>query len=150
MKENGIKRLQEGDLVIYRNLMELFAVEFEEIDTYRGAQPSDSYARSLLGNKDMIFLVELSDFKVIGGLVAYVLRKFEQERSEAYIYDVAVRSDWRRQGVATRLIQNLKPIAKDEGCWVVFVQADRGDEPAIKLYESLGVKEDVLHFDIKT
>jgi aminoglycoside 3-N-acetyltransferase I len=31
---------------------------------------------------------------------------------------------------------------------VIFVQADIGDDPAIKLYESLGTREDVHHFDI--
>jgi hypothetical protein len=30
----------------------------------------------------------------------------------------------------------------------MFVQADRGDDPAIALYSKLGVREDVLHFDI--
>jgi aminoglycoside 3-N-acetyltransferase I len=35
------------------------------------------------------------------------------------------------------------------GAWAVFVQADYGDEPAIALYEKLGVREEVLHFDIK-
>jgi len=31
---------------------------------------------------------------------------------------------------------------------VIFVQADRGDAAAIALYESLGTREDVHHFDI--
>jgi aminoglycoside 3-N-acetyltransferase I len=31
---------------------------------------------------------------------------------------------------------------------VIFVQADRGDDPAITLYTKLGVREEVLHFDI--
>jgi aminoglycoside 3-N-acetyltransferase I len=30
---------------------------------------------------------------------------------------------------------------------VIYVQADQGDEPAIRLYSSLGTREDVLHFD---
>jgi len=30
----------------------------------------------------------------------------------------------------------------------MYVQADKGDAPAIKLYESLGTREDVHHFDI--
>lgn len=149
MEQNQIQRLTVSDLPIYRQLMALFAKEFDENETYQGAQPSDTYARTLLGNDDVIFLVERKESEVFGGLVAYVLRKFEQERSEVYIYDLAVRSDSRRQGVATRLIENLKPIAKAAGAWVIFVQADHGDEPAIKLYESLGEKENVLHFDIK-
>jgi aminoglycoside 3-N-acetyltransferase I len=31
---------------------------------------------------------------------------------------------------------------------VIYVQADHGDDPAIELYTKLGVREDVLHFDI--
>ena len=31
---------------------------------------------------------------------------------------------------------------------IVYVQADYGDEPAIALYDKLGTREEVLHFDI--
>ena len=34
------------------------------------------------------------------------------------------------------------------GAWVVFVQADYGDDPAVALYTRLGTREDVMHFDI--
>ena len=34
------------------------------------------------------------------------------------------------------------------GCYVIFVQADHGDDAAIALYSKLGRREDVLHFDI--
>ena len=54
----------------------------------------------------------------------------------------------RRKGVATGLIRALGHIAEERGAYVMFVQADRGDDPAIRLYESLGTREDVYHFDI--
>ena len=53
----------------------------------------------------------------------------------------------RRKGVARGLILELKRIAKQRGAYVIYVQADRGDLPAIALYESLGTREDVHHFD---
>ena len=84
----------------------------------------------------------------VGGLVAYVLDKLEQERSEIYIYDLAVAEARRRRGVATALIGRLQAIAAEIGAWVIFVQADYGDDPAIALYEKLGRREDVMHFDI--
>lgn len=148
MKKREIQRLKDGDLSAYRELMELFAREFEENETYLGAIPSDLYVSKLLKDSNMVFLIERSDFEIVGGLVAYILRKFEQERSELYIYDLAVDRGNRREGVATRLINALKPIAKAADAWVIFVQADHGDEPATKLYESLGEREEVLHFDI--
>ena len=98
--------------------------------------------------KRLIPLVAVVDGAVIGGLAAYVLTKFEQERSEIYIYDLAVDENYRRRGVATGLINRLRGIAREIDAWVIFVQADHGDEPAIKLYESLGTREDVYHFDI--
>jgi aminoglycoside 3-N-acetyltransferase I len=54
----------------------------------------------------------------------------------------------RRRGIATALIGHLREIARLRGASVVYVQADYGDEPAIALYGKLGVREDVLHFDI--
>jgi aminoglycoside 3-N-acetyltransferase I len=80
--------------------------------------------------------------------VAYELDKLEQARREVYIYDLAVSSTHRRTGVATALIQHLRRIAAERGAWVVYVQADHGDDPAIALYTKLGSREDVLHFDI--
>jgi len=34
------------------------------------------------------------------------------------------------------------------GAYVIFVQADYGDDPAIALYTKMGIREEVLHFDI--
>lgn len=87
--------------------------------------------------------------RVVGGLAAYVLQKFEQERSEVYIYDLAVAEEHRRLGIATGLIEALKGIAAGLGAYVIFVQADCGDDPAIALYTRLGTREDVMHFDIE-
>ena len=97
----------------------------------------------------MIVLVALIKDRVVGGLVAYELEKFEQPRSEIYIYDLAVDESWRRQGVATALIDELRRIARERGAWVIFVQGDYGDDPALALYDKLGTREEVLHFDIE-
>jgi aminoglycoside 3-N-acetyltransferase I len=96
-----------------------------------------------------IVLVALADDSVVGGLAAYVLQKFEQERREIYIYDLAVAKQHRRKGIATRLINDLRQIARERGAYVIYVQADRLDDAAIRLYESLGTREEVFHFDIK-
>lgn len=131
-----------------RLLLRLFGEAFGEPDTYQSAVPSDNYLSQLISRDDFIPLVAIIDGKVVGGLAAYVLQKFEQERSEIYIYDLAVAEEFRRRGVATGLIDKLREVAREIGAWVIYVQADVGDEPAIKLYESLGTREDVHHFDI--
>lgn len=129
-------------------LLDCFAEAFEEHDTYNGNRPSDSYLRSLLASPTFIPLVAHDGDTVLGGLAAYELPKFEQARSEIYIYDLAVDATHRRRGIATALINHLKGIARERGAWVIFVQADHDDPPAIALYTKLGVREEVLHFDI--
>ena len=47
------------------------------------------------------------------------------------------------------MIREVQKASKTKGAYVVFVQADYEDEPAVALYTKLGVREDVLHFDIK-
>jgi len=136
------------DTVAFRKLLNLFGDVFEEPDTYHSRQPDDQYLRDFLEKQHTITLVAEAGQEVIGGLVAYVLDKFEQERKEIYIYDLGVAEAFRRRGVATRLIRNLQKKARSLDAWVVFVQADLVDTPTLRLYESLGKGEEVRHFDI--
>ena len=144
-----IRHLSADDVPLMEALLTLFGEVFEEVETYSGKRPSGTYLQNLLNGDCFIALAALKQNEVVGGLAAYELKKFEQARSEIYIYDLAVAADHRRQGIATALIEDLKRMAVDRSAWVVFVQADLGDEPAIALYSKLGVREDVLHFDIE-
>ena len=145
-----IHHLTRSDVSLMKALLTAFGDAFNEPDTYTAKIPSADYLEQLLGSDTFIALAALKNHVVIGGIAAYELKKFEQERSEIYIYDLAVASEHRRQGVATMLIEKLKEIAAQRGAYVIFVQADTGieDEPAVALYTKLGRREDVLHFDI--
>lgn len=145
-----IRHLEAGDVPLMHRLLTLFGEVFDEPDTYSGNRPDDDYLRNLLGDRTFIALAATEQDEVIGGLAAYELRKFEQARSEIYIYDLAVSGTHQRRGVATALIEHLQRLAAQRGAWVIYVQADTGveDEPAIALYSKLGQKEEVLHFDI--
>lgn len=114
-----------------------------------GKKPSDNYLLSLLKKDHILVCVATVNEVVVAGLVAYVLEKFEQERNEVYIYDLAVNMNHRRQKIATNLINFLNSEALKLGAWVVYVQADRDDPPAMNLYESLGNKEEVYHYDLR-
>jgi aminoglycoside 3-N-acetyltransferase I len=145
-----VHHLVASDVRLLRGMLAMFGEAFQDQRTYTGKPPGEGYLRGLLEGEQFIALAALRGETVIGGLAAYVLEKFEQERSEIYIYDLAVAEPHRRRGVATALIGQLKSIAKARGAYVIFVQADLGDAPAIALYTELGVREDVLHFDIAT
>jgi len=143
-----LRRLGPPDLALARGLNAMFGEAFGEADVYGGDPPSDAYLEALLAKAHIVVLAAVSGDEVVGGLVAYELDKLERARREFYIYDLAVAEPHRRRGIATALIGGCRDIAAERGAWVVFVQADRADAPAVALYETMGRREEVLHYDI--
>src|SRR5215471_9294743 len=143
------RRLTCADVSLLKELLGVFGEAFGEVDTYQHFMPSDEYLARLMSQQHFIALVARKGEEVVGGLAAYELEKFEQDRREIYIYDLAVAASHRRRGVATGLIGELRRIAAERNAYVIFVQADLEDEAAIALYESLGTREMAYHFDIE-
>lgn len=143
-----IQRLGPNDITLMRGINALFADVFADPDHYASAPPAEEWLRTQLANPAVIALAALDGEAVVGALTGYVLPKLEQHRSEIYIYDLAVAESHERWGIATTLIGQLQDMARHIGAWVIYVQADYGDDPAIALYTKLGRREDVLHFDI--
>lgn len=145
----SIRRLGSDDALLLQATARVMGEAFGEADEYASEPPDTGYLGQLLGGECFIALAAVEGDAAIGGLVAYELRKYERRRSEIYLYDLAVAEAWRRKGVATALIEELKAVARSRGAWVIFVQADHGDDAAIALYSKLGSsREEVLHFDI--
>jgi aminoglycoside 3-N-acetyltransferase I len=143
-----VQRLRPEYAHLVPSLMDMFGTAFEAVDEWSAKRPDAAYLAKLLAKDDVFVIAAVAQGKVVGGLVAYELQKIEQQRSEIYIYDLAVDEVHRRQGIATALIEALQPLARACGAWAIYVQADYGDDPAIALYTKLGVREDVMHFDI--
>ena len=148
-QKHSIRQLGPDDVDLMAGMLDLFGEVFNEPDVYCDARPSEDYTRRQLGGEYFIALAAIKDGKVVGGLAAYEYPKFEQERSEIYIYDLAVAEANRREGIATALIDETRRIAARRGAYVIFIQADYGDEPPIALYSKLGTREEILHFDIQ-
>jgi aminoglycoside 3-N-acetyltransferase I len=145
----SLRRLGAADIEHARGLNSMFGTAFDEPGTYEGDPPSGAYLAELLGKAHVVALVALADEAVVGGLVAYEIDKLERARREIYIYDLAVAEGHRRRGIATALIERCRDIAAGRGAWVIYVQADFEDAPAVALYEKIGRREEVLHYDIE-
>lgn len=143
-----VEVLHPDALSTLRAALDLFGQAFGEVATYSAKQPDDTYLRALLASPTFVAIAARDSGTVVGALAGYVLPKFEQARSEFYIYDLAVAESHRRRGIATAMIQSLQRLARERGIYVIYVQADHGDDPAVALYTRLGVREDVMHFDI--
>jgi aminoglycoside 3-N-acetyltransferase I len=83
--------LGPGDAALMRSVLSMFAGEaFHDVETHCAAQPGTGYLERLLGSDVFIAIAAVEGDRVVGGVAAYVLPKFERERSEIYIYDLAV------------------------------------------------------------
>jgi aminoglycoside 3-N-acetyltransferase I len=143
-------RLTTDNLDLLKQLRSVYAEAFDESEKYQNI-PNDEYLLQILEDKKYISLVSLNDEGgVVGGLTAYVLDKIERPQSELYLYDLAVLEAYRRQGIATILIEELKSFGKKVGAYVIFVQADNIDKPTLALYEKISTSKetDISHFDI--
>jgi len=91
-----VRVLRPGSAGALRDMLTMFGRAFAEMETYTARQPGDDYLEGLLASSTFISLAAVADGRVIGGIAAYVLPKFEQVRSEIYIYDLAVAEMHRR------------------------------------------------------
>jgi aminoglycoside 3-N-acetyltransferase I len=141
-------QLTTRDLHLVPAWLDMFGRAFEDPESYCSAQPGRAWLERLFGHDTFIALAAVHGDTVVAGLAAYELMKFEQERTEIYLWDIAVDEAWRRQGIATALVRRLQDIGRERGVASIFVQAHREDEPAVALYQRLGESTDVLHFDL--
>ncbi|MDB5792260.1 MAG: Acetyltransferase, family [Massilia sp.] len=89
-----IRQLRSNDADLMDAVLCFFGEAFGDPESYTTKRPSADYLRKLLGGDSFIALAAFDDGArtgtITGALCAYELRKFEQERSEIHIYDLAV------------------------------------------------------------
>ena len=63
-------------------------------------------------------------------------------RGRAYLFAVETRGEYRRRGVATKMVQEGEKLAREHGCEWTGLEVGRVSNPeARKLYEKLGYKD---------
>jgi aminoglycoside 3-N-acetyltransferase I len=99
---------------------------------------SDHYLETLLADPAFWCLGAFDGTGPIGCITAHELRMTRHERTEIFVYDLAVRTDRQRRGVGRALVETLVTSAATHGIDVVFVPADNDDIHALAFYERLG------------
>ena len=139
-----IKKLGNYDLNYFKDLIRVFEDVFE---MKKFIMPDDDYLQQLLENGSFLVFVALSEGKVVGGLTAYILQQYYSVRPLVYIYDLAVKTNYQRQGIGSLLIAGITNYCRETGMEEVFVQADEEDGYALEFYHSTGATaEKVVHF----
>ncbi len=140
-----IKKLSGDDLDDFIGLLKVFNAVFEmENITF----PTDNYLKKLLEKPEFMVFVAKHNQQVIGGLTAYILDGYYSEKQVAYIYDLAIDTNFQRMGIGKKLISTIKTYCSEMGFEEMFVQAETVDEHAIEFYRNTGRTEELhaVHF----
>lgn len=139
-----IKKLDNKDIDKFKELIRVFEDVFE-MESFQ--LPDDHYLQQLLENESFFVFVALLDDKVVGGLTSYTLQQYYSTLPLVYIYDLAVKTEFQRQGIGKMLISSITNYCKGIDIEEVFVQADEEDGNAIEFYHATGATaEKVVHF----
>jgi ribosomal-protein-alanine N-acetyltransferase len=128
--EFEIRRAEEKDIPA---ITDLEAVCFEGKDPWSYG----AFYNEIVENSDKtLYLVALTDSKVVGYMGVWKIL------DEGHITNVAVDPDHRRQHIAEKIIKEMIKRTSEEGItsWTLEVRAD--NEPAIRLYEKMGFREE--------
>lgn len=92
----------------------------------------------LLADEATIFLAAFQGDRPVGFVFGYELPRRHGEPSILFVYEIDVDTAWRRQGIATRLMNELEQIARLRGITEGFILTEPDNGAANTLYESLG------------
>jgi ribosomal protein S18 acetylase RimI-like enzyme len=85
-------------------------------------------------DEENVFLVSRTDGNLSGFLWGYVLQSPNSSFPKMFLYSIDVFDEFRRQGIASKLIEELKRIAREHRCREMFVPTQKSNGAAMGLY----------------
>jgi len=128
-----IRRLGPGDAALAEAAASTFKSHSHSADSLSAflANPANFL---LIG----VAVAEDGQEEPVGYLLAYRLQRPDRQAAQMFIYEVDVAEAWRRRGLASALLEEIRRLARAEGMFEAFVLTSRGNEAARRLYARTG------------
>ena len=75
------------------------------------------------------------------GFVTGVELTHPDKGTEMFLYELGVDDDHQRRGIGTALVRALADLARERGCYGMWVLTDRDNEAALRTYAAAGADE---------
>ena len=98
-----------------------------------------------VGCKGIKFFTEV-DGREIGRAYLYIFHNNLHKEPFGYLEDVYVDKNFRREGICTKLLNEVIEEAKKEGCYKIVATSRYNREEVHKLYERLSFKRQGIEF----
>ncbi|MEV6193424.1 GNAT family N-acetyltransferase [Streptomyces sp. NPDC051920] len=76
------------------------------------------------------------------GFVSGVETVHPDKGTEMFLYELAVAEPFRRRGTGRALVRELAALARERGCYGMWVGVDTGNDVALATYRSAGGEDD--------
>jgi len=132
--------------MVFRQLNRLLA----DLSGEDSGEPETQRMKSLLSKSGFYALVAQHGNTIIGGLTAYEIENYRNDRSELFIYEMGVLRSYRGQGVTEWLIDELTKKCIDSSVERIFLCVKGEGEETRSLYQNLmGQGQVHTHFSIE-
>ena len=130
-----IKHLKVGD----ETILEHVAIDVfdETIDPH--------YLASYLAEPTHHMIIAINETEVVGQIRA-IIHKHPDRPDELYIDNLGVTPTLQRQGIATKLLNAMLELGKQNGCKEAWLATERDNTQAKGFYESYGIKAESIVF----
>ncbi|MFF7972649.1 GNAT family N-acetyltransferase [Streptomyces sp. NPDC007905] len=78
----------------------------------------------------------------VAGFVSGVETVHPDKGAEMFLYELAVAEPYRRRGIGRALVLRLAELARERGCYGMWVGVDTGNDVALAAYRSAGGRGD--------
>jgi len=99
------------------------------------------YFENLITNEE-IYIAKV-DKEIVGYIIFNIKEKENPSmryRKQLNIDAICVDEKYRGKGIGTKILENIKEIAKTRGCTDLYLTVNQENENAIKVYEKFGFK----------
>jgi len=125
-------------------------IEPDEVDIVMAASdlfddPADrSATERFLGSSDHHLLLAFEGDRAVG-FVSGVETTHPDKGVEMFLYELAVDEPARGRGIGVALVEALRALARDRGCYGMWVLTDADNEAATRTYRRAGAREPTAH-----
>lgn len=76
------------------------------------------------------------------GMVSGIEMLHPDKGTEMCLYELSVDEPYRRRGIGRALVEALREVARERGCYDLWVGVDTDNDAALATYHSAGAKDD--------
>ncbi|MEP6705831.1 MAG: GNAT family N-acetyltransferase [Acidobacteriota bacterium] len=135
-----IRRLQQSDYIPLASAIRIL-VPLVPDEPISGQVINEAFLKQALSDKNCYYILCLDNSTPVGYLSAFRFPAVETADFQIYLYDIAVEERFRRQGLGSRMIEELKRHCGEDKVDFMWVGISLDNESAQKTFEKTGARQ---------